>query len=320
MTEHDQTQVAASVRTRARTPRPAARRRSGRDAGRNRFGYLLLTPQTLGLVVVGLFAIGEVIQLSLTKVNVLAGTRTFVGLDNYLRIFTDPDMAVILSNTFFFVGVLSVAGTVVALALAVLLNQKLPGINIFRVAIFVPALVTTVAWSLVWRFLLQPAGVIDSLTAVVGAGPFPWLRGGWLTLTVFAVIQLTKNIGINMMILLAALQSVPQELLDAARVDGAGRWSEFRNVVLPQLSPSILMVFMLMISGSFKVFELVLLLTNGGPGVQTSILAFEIYRQAFRLNDIGYAAALSVFLFALVLTISGVVWQLRRKLVFHEAE
>lgn len=296
-----------------------ARRRSARDAGRDRFGYLLLAPQTLGLLLIGAVAIGGVIDLSLTEVNVLAGTRTYVGLDNYARIASDPDMAVILLNTFFFVGLLSVTGTIVALGLALLLNQKLPGINIFRSAIFIPALVTTVAWTLVWRFILQPQGLLDSITALVDAGPFPWLRGGWLTLAVFAGIQLTKNVGINVMIFLAALQGVREDLIDAGRVDGAGRWTTFRHIVLPQISPAILMVFMLMISGSFKVFELVLLLTNGGPGVQTTVLAFEIFRQAFRLNDIGYAAALSVLLFALVLVTTGIIWLTRRRLVFYES-
>jgi multiple sugar transport system permease protein len=305
---------------RGRASRPAGVRRRGRDTGRNAFGYLLLAPQTLGLIVVGLVAVGGAVQLSLTRVNVLAGTREFVGLDNYARIASDPNMPIVLSNTFFFVCVLSVAGTIVALALAVLLNQRLPGINIFRAAIFIPALVTTVAWTLVWRFILQPQGLLDGMIGLVGVGPLPWLRGGWLTLAVFAVIQLTKNVGINVMIFLAALQAVPEELTDAARVDGAGPWTRFRHVVLPQISPAILMVFMLMISGSFKVFELVLLLTNGGPGIQTSVLAFEIFRQAFRLNDIGYAAALAVFLFALVLALTGIIWQFRRRLVFHESE
>lgn len=300
--------------------RIAPRRRSGRDAGRNTFGYLLLAPQTLGLLVVGLVAIGGVVQLSLTRVNVLAGTREFVGTDNYARIATDPDMAVVLSNTFFFVFVLSVVGTITALALALLLNQRLPGINIFRSAIFIPALVTTVAWTLVWRFILQPQGLLDGIVGIVGIGPVPWLRGGWLTLGVFALIQMTKNVGINVMIFLAALQAVPQDLLDAARVDGAGPWTRFRHVVLPQISAAVLMVFMLMISGSFKVFELVLLLTNGGPGIQTSVLAFEIFRQAFRLNDIGYAAALAVFLFVLVLALTGFIWLVRRRLVFHETQ
>lgn len=299
---------------------PARRRRSSRDAGRTTFGYLLLAPQTLGLLLVGLVAVGGVIQLSMTRVDVLAGTREFVGWENYLRIVNDPEMSIVLGNTFFLVGVLSVIGTVLALALALLLNQQLPGINFFRSAIFIPALVTTVAWTLVWRFILQPQGILDGIVGIVGAGPIPWLRGGWLTLAVFAVIQVTKNVGINVMIFLGALQGVPQDLLDAARVDGTGRWARFRHVVLPQISAAVLMVFMLMISGSFKVFELVLLLTNGGPGVQTSVLAFEIYRQAFRLNDIGYAAALAVFLFALVLVLIGIVWLVRRRLVFHEAD
>ncbi|GAB3811446.1 sugar ABC transporter permease [Tessaracoccus terricola] len=295
-------------------------RRSSVHQGRNLFGYALLAPQTLGMLVVGIVALGGVVQLSLTHVNVLAGTREFVGLENYARIFQDPEMSVVLANTFFFVVVLSIGGTVLALALALLLNQKLAGINIFRAAIFIPALVTTVAWTLVWSFILQPGGLLDGIVGLVGAGPYPWLRGGWLTLAVFAVIQLTKNVGINMMIFLAALQAVPQELIDAAHVDGTGRWSRFRHVVFPQISPAIIMVFMLMVSGSFKVFELVLLLTNGGPGVQTSVLAFEIFRQAFRLNDIGYAAALSVFLFVLVIALIGIIWQLRKRLVFHEQD
>lgn len=294
--------------------------RGRRDVGRHAFGYALLAPQTLAFIVVGIVAVGGVAQLSLTSVNVLAGTREFVGLDNYARLFSDPDMVVVLANTFFFVFVLSIAGTIVALALSLLLNQKLPGINFFRAAIFIPALVTTVAWVLVWRFILQPQGLLDGILGVIGVGQLPWLRGGWLTLTVFAVIQLTKNVGINMMIFLAALQAVPTELIDASRVDGARRWQRFWHVILPQISPAILMVFMLMISGSFRVFELVLLMTNGGPGNQTSVLAFEIYRQAFRLNDIGYAAALAVFLFVLVLALTGMIWQLRRKLVFHESE
>lgn len=310
----------ASTPGTARASKSAERQSSRRDAGRNAFGYSLLAPQTLGFLIVGFVAVGGVVQLSLTRVNVLAGTREFVGVANYARLVNDPDIGVVLSNTFFFVFVLSVAGTIVALALALLLNQKLPGINVFRAAIFIPALVTTVAWVLVWRFILQPQGLLDSTLAAMGLGPYPWLRGGWLTLAVFAVIQLTKNVGINMMIFLAALQAVPIELIDAARVDGAGRWQRFKHVVLPQISPAILMVFMLMVSGSFRVFELVLLITNGGPGNQTSVLAFEIYRQAFRLNDIGYAAALAVVLFALVLLLTGIIWQLRRRLVFHEAE
>jgi multiple sugar transport system permease protein len=294
--------------------------RSRRDAGRNPFGYTLLAPQVIGFTAIGVTAVVWVVWLSLHNVNVLSQQRTFVGVDNYVRIFSDPDMRTILPNTGFFVLVLSVLGTALALALAMLLNQKLPGINIFRAAIFIPALVTMVAWTLVWRFIVQPEGALDALFGAVGLGPYPWLRGGPLTLVIFAIIQMTKNVGVNVMIFLAALQAVPDELIDAARIDGAGRWGRFRHVVLPQISPAVLMVFMLMITGSFKIFEVVLLLTNGGPGIQSSVLSFAIYQQAFQLNDIGYASALAVCLFVLVLLLTAVIWQLRKRLVFHESE
>lgn len=295
-------------------------RRGGREGNRNGFGYILLAPQVIGFTIVGVLGLVWVFWLSLHEVNVLAGTQTFVGLDNYSRMLADPTLRVILPNTFFFVGALSVLSTFVALALALLLNQKLRGIGIFRSAVFVPALVTMVAWTLVWRFIVQPKGLLDATLGVVGVGPFPWLRGGWLTLLVFAVIQLTKNVGINMMILLAALQAVPEELVEAARIDGANRLKTFWHIVLPQISASVLMVFMLTIVGSFKVFEIVLLLTEGGPGVQSSVLSFEIYRQAFKLNDIGYGSSLAVLLFLIILILTALIWQLRRRLVFHESD
>lgn len=301
-----------------RTAAPEQRRAAGRDRGRNAFGYLLLAPQMIGFTAVGVVAILWVFWLSLQDVNVLAGTQEFAGLDNYARIFTDPSMITVLPNTFFFVCVLSIAGTLVSLLLALLLNQALRGINIFRSIIFIPALVTMVAWALVWSFIVQPEGLLDAVLGAVGIDGPPWLRGGWLTLVVFAVIQLTKNVGINVMILLGALQAVPQELIEAARIDGAGSRRVLRSVVIPQISPAILMVFMLMVVGSFKVFEIVLLLTDGGPGVQSSVLAFEIYKQGFLLNDVGYASALAVLLFALILLLTGAIWQARKRVVFHE--
>lgn len=306
------------TRTAGTPTSPARGRTSGRDSGRNRFGYVLLAPQMVGFTAVGAVAIIWVIWLSLHHVNALAGTQEFVGLDNYVRILTDPSMITVLPNTFFFVCVLSIAGTVAALLLALLLNQALRGITIFRSIIFIPALVTMVAWALVWSFIVQPEGLLDALLDTVGLDSLPWLRGGWLTLVIFAIIQLTKNIGINVVILLGALQSVPQELLEAGRIDGAGPSRLLRSIVIPQISPAILMVFMLTVVGSFKVFEIVLLLTEGGPGVQSSVLSFEVYKQGFLLNDSGYASALAVLLFALILLLTAVIWQARKRVVFHE--
>lgn len=293
---------------------------TGRDKGRNFFGYTLLAPQMIGFTAIGVVAIVWVFWLSLHHVNSLSGTQEFVGLDNYARIFSDPSMITVIPNTLLFACVLSIAGTVGALVLALLLNQRLRGTTVFRSIVFMPALVTMVAWALAWNFIVQPRGLLDAILGTVGLDGPPWLRGGWLTLVVFAAIQLTKNIGINMMILLGALQAVRQDLIDAARIDGAGPIRVVRSVVLPQISPAILMVFMLTTVASFKVFEIVLLLTDGGPGVQSSVLSFEIYKQGFLLNDTGYASALAVLLFALILLLTAVIWHARKRVVFHEGD
>src|SRR5690606_29980641 len=128
-----------------------------------------------------IYPIFEAFRLSLYKVNALTGEETFIGLDNFARMIADQDTPRIILNTLFLAVVLSIAETVIALALAVLLNQKLPGINFFRAAIFLPALVTMVAWTIVWGFILQPQGLLDWITSLVGITGIDWLRTDWLT-------------------------------------------------------------------------------------------------------------------------------------------
>ncbi len=289
-----------------------SRRRARSDGS---FGYMLAAPAIVGFALFGVFPLLEVFRLSTSRVNSLSGDEEFVGLENYTRLIEDPSMPTIMGNTAFFVITLSVLGTVLALALALLVNQQLKGIGFFRAAIFLPALISMVAWTIVWGYILQPKGLLDAFLVSLGASPQPWLREHWLTLTILVAVQALKNVGLNMMILLAALQSVPAEVKEAARMDGAGPWRTFRNIILPEISPSVLMVFMLMIVGSFKVFDVIYLLTQGGPGADTTVLSYYIYVQAFERNDIGYASALSVVLFLLVAAITTFVWQLRKKVV-----
>lgn len=295
----------------------AKRRSSLLDRRDWAFGYLLASPQVIGFAIFGVFPIFEVFRLSLMKVEPLSGRHDFVGLDNYAKMLGEEDFYVVLGNTGFFVGLLSITGTLLALGLALLLNQRLRGISIFRAAIFLPALISMVAWAIVWGYILQPKGLLDGVLQTLSVSPVPWLRSHWLTLAILVGVQALKNVGLNMMVLLAALQSVPEELKDAARVDGAGRFRIFRSVVLPEISPAVLMVFMLMIVGSFKVFDVIYLLTQGGPGVSTSVLSYYVYYQAFQRNDIGYASALSVVLFLLVLGLTALVWQLRKRVVSY---
>ena len=133
------------------------------------------------------------------------------------------------------------------------------------------------------------------------------------------VVQVFKNVGLNMILFLAALQGVPEEIQEAARIDGAGAWRRFRSITLPLISPTVLLVSILTIVGSLEVFAQIAVLTGGGPGNSTTVLVYYLYQQAFRFNDFGYASAIAVLLFLIVLALTLVQWQTRKKWVFHEA-
>ncbi|CAN5385588.1 sugar ABC transporter permease [soil metagenome] len=281
-------------------------------------GYSFLAPQFLGFVFFAFVPVIQVFWLSFNQINPYTGATTFIGGANYLRFFQDPALPEVLATTGVYVFGLTLVGTSLAMFLAVLVNQKLAGISIFRAIFFIPALVTLAAWTLAWSLALQPGGIVDGILAGVGIGAPNWLNTEGLALGVVIVLQALKNVGINMMILLAALQSVPAELQEAARMDGASSQRVFWKITLPMVSPSVFMVSILMLVGSFKAFEQIYLLTHGGPGRSTTVLSFYIYQQAFVNNDQGYASALAALLFVLVLALTGLVWLARRKLVFFE--
>jgi len=305
---------------------PAARGRRGRGRGApgrredTAFGLTLVAPQVIGYVLFGLVPIVQVAYYSLQEINPLSGESRFVGFDNYRDIIASPTMHTVFRVTAIYVFAMAVSGVLLALGLALLLNSKLPFVTFFRSVYFLPALVTLAAWTIVWRFILQPSGLAGSLLSAVGLGQPQFLFDKNWALFSVVLVQVLKNVGINMMLFLAALQTVPQELVEAARIDGAGTWTVLRRVTLPQIAPSIIMVTILMTVGSFKVFEQILLMTNGGPGQATSVLSFEIYQQAFGASEIGYASALAMFLFVLVTVITVLIWQVRKRVVFHEAE
>jgi multiple sugar transport system permease protein len=278
----------------------------------------LLAPQALGFVAFGLAPLVEVAWYSLRKFRPLSSESIFVGFQNYSAILNDATMHEVFRVTLIFVGGLTLTGIPLALGLALLVNAKMPFIAFFRGVYFVPALISVAAWAILWRYILAPSGLADGILRTFGLGPPRWLNSPDWALFSVIFVQVLKNVGINMMLFLAALQAIPDELYEAARVDGAGSWSTFRRITIPLMAPAILMVTMLMLTGAFKVFETILLLTQGGPGVATSVLSFEIYLQAFSANNLGYASALAMILFVMVLVTVGLIWGARKRWVFHE--
>ncbi|GAB4000713.1 sugar ABC transporter permease [Glycomyces albus] len=281
-------------------------------------GYLFVAPQLLGSVLFVLVPLGLVFWYSFHEWNVLVGSFQFTGTDNYERLASDPALPGVLGATATFSIGLVVLNLSLALALAILLNQKLRGTIVFRTLFFSPVAVTLVAWTIVWRFLLQDDGGINGLLSAIGTEGPNWLRGETTAMLAVIVVQVLKNVGLNMVLFLAALQGVPQELYEASMLDGAGRWTRFRRITVPMISPTILLTSIITVVGSLQVFAQIDVLTSGGPGTSTTVLVYYLYQNAFQFHDFGYGATLSVLLFAIVLVLTVVQWQMRRKWVVHE--
>ncbi|WP_233518074.1 carbohydrate ABC transporter permease [Streptomyces corynorhini] len=294
-------------------PKPRPRPDRGRW-----LGVAFVAPQVLGVIILGVVPFLFVIWYSFNEWRPLTGEREFTGLDNYSRLFADPTFsASVVASLLFSVGVL-VLNLVIAISLAVLLNRRMRGITAFRTIFFSPVVVSVVAWSVTWGFLLAPDGGINGALQLLGIDGTSWLADSSTALLSLVVVQVFKGVGMNMVLFLAALQSVPEEIREAAQLDGASPWRSFWSITVPMIAPTILLTGILTTIGSLEVFAPVQLLTDGGPGNATNVLPFFLYRTAFVSQQFGYASAIGVVLFAIILALTMLQWTTRRKWVHDE--
>jgi multiple sugar transport system permease protein len=281
-------------------------------------GYLFVAPQLIGITTFVLIPLGLVFWYSLHEWNVLAQTFRFQGLANYQVLLSDPGLPRVLGATAIFSVGLVAFNLSLALLLAVLLDQKLKGIAIYRTLFFSPVVVSLVAWTIVWGFLLQSNGGINGLLGMIGIEGPNWLRNPTTAMISVIVVQVFKNVGLNMVLFLAALQGVPRELYEAARVDGAPHFKQFRRITLPLISPTLILTSIITIVGSLQVFAQIAVLTQGGPGLSTTVLVYYLYQQAFQFHKFGYGSTLSILLFLIVAALTVFQWQMRKRIVFYE--
>lgn len=282
-------------------------------------GYLFIAPQMLGFL---LFVLGPIIAIfifSTQNRNLLSGINTPIGLDNYIRMMeTDPFFPVVVRNSLIFTTGLVPLNVALALVLSMLLTTKIRGVTFFRTLFFAPVITSAVAWAIVWRFLLQGDQGINSFLAMIGVEGPNWLREpGWAMASVI-VTRVIKNVGLNIVILMAALQNIPSDYSEAAQVDGANLWQRIRYITIPLLGPTLMVVIVLTIIGSLKVFDHILLMTGGGPANATNVLVYYIWFNAFKTFQMGYASALAVVLFVVTMIITIVQWVVRRTYVYNE--
>ena len=283
-------------------------------------GYLFILPQMLGFLILVLVPLVMVFVYSFESRNLLFGNMGFAGLENYKTLVEDDLFFMTLKNTIIFsLGVVPL-NLVLSLALALYLGANAAGARIVRSVIFLPVITSGVAWAIVFKYLFQggDAGPINYLLSFVGVEGPNWLHEkGW---AMFAVVisRVLKNLGMNVLIFMGAVMNLPQDVLEAGRIDGATKPVLFWKIKLPLLMPSILMVTIVTVIGSMRVFDTIKLMTDGGPEGSTMVLVYYIYHQAFKTFNIGYASSVAVVLFMIVLLLTIIQWSLRKRASYYE--
>jgi multiple sugar transport system permease protein len=278
------------------------------------YPLLYLIPFLVFFIAFEIYPIFQGLYVSLTAWDLLTPPR-FVGFANYAALFKDGLFLTSLRNTALFVALDAPLAIVIPLGLAMLVNEKMPGRTLFRSAFVAPLMISASSVGVLWQWFYNPAfGLINYYAVMIGLPGQHWLsEAGWAT---FAIVITTIwwTSGFNMVLFLAGLQNIPQHLYDAAKVDGAGQWALFRNITLPGLRPTSLFVGVTTIIGAFRVFVLILVMTNnsGGPFDSTRSLVMHLYQTGFQFFRMGGASAVAWVLFLIVSVFTLIQFQLQR--------
>ena len=273
--------------------------------------YAMLVPGLAGLALFTYYPMAYSLFLSMFRRNVFTPTPVLAPLENYTRLVADPVFWLVIRNTLIYVGVSIPVTMVLGLALAILLNQPLGWLrSAYRVATFYPTMIPMAAAGMLWVWLLNPGiGLVNYYLSKLGFPRVEWLYDMDWALPAIIVTSVWKHFGYFLLIYLAGLQVIPSELYEAASIEGARFWHQLRYITLPLVAPTTIFVVVVGVISSFQVFDLVHVMTQGGPADRTNVLVYYIYQQAFRFWDIGQAAALTVIFVAGLLCI--VTWILR---------
>jgi len=236
----------------------------------------------------------------------LIGEAEWVGLDNFARLFDDPMFYKSLVNTFYYAIVSVPLSIACSMSIALLLNNPISGIGIYRTIYFLPVITSLNAVSIVWNFIYHPDyGLLNKLLALVNLPPQLWLQDPFWAMPCIILMSVWKGLGYNVVIFLAGLQNIPKHLYEAARIDGASWLQQFRHITFPLLSPTTFFVFVMSTIGSFQVFSQIYMMTpRGGPLKSTLVIVYYLYQKAFEKFEFGYALAIAFVLFIMIFSMT----------------
>ena len=261
--------------------------------------WVFLAPALIVLGIFLFYPIAYLLYLSFTTGSFTLEGIQWIGLRNYLRLFTDTDFWQVIGNTGYFTIATIIPTIIIPLGLAVLLNRSLALRGILRTAYFIPSITSLVAVGLGFRWLFQTEGPVNSWLLQLGINPIPWLSSRVWAMPVLILLSTWKQLGFNLVVFLAGLQTIPQSRYEAAELDGANDWAKFWYITLPGLRPTIIFATITTAIFTLRSFEQVYIITGGGPLNSTNILVYYIYEQAFARFEFGYAAAAATILLAI---------------------
>ena len=279
-------------------------------------GFLFILPALTGTLIFIVLPVAASFGLSFAKWDLLNPIE-FVGFDNYKLIFSEPLFYKILINTIVFAVATSVFGVIIPLVLAAILNSKIKCAEFFKTAYFLPFITPMIVIGVVWEWIFDPnIGLLNKVLQM----NINWLYDTHWAMPALIIVTVWKLIGYNMVIFLSGFSSVPDNLFEAAKIDGANPLQTFINVTVPMLSPTIFFVIIITAISSFQVFDLIYLMTEGGPLDSTNVLVYSIYKNAFEYFNVGKASAIAYVLFVIILVLTLAQWKLRKKLVYNEID
>ena len=283
-------------------------------------GYLFILPTYIGFTIFILYPLVESVRISFQEFSLLRGS-TYIGFDNYVQMFADGRLRIAYINTVIFTLFAVFFNAGIGLILAVMLNRRLPVLmrNLYRSIFFFPVLIAHTYIAVIWRFLYQQdTGVINYYLGLFGIEAIPWLSNAHWAMAAIIILDVWKNTGFAMLVFLAGLQSIPNEYYEAAQLDGANERQLFFRITIPLLSPTIFFILVIFMIGALQVFDTIIVLTQGGPGDATRSVVLYVYEIAFRTFNMGYAAAVSMTLFAIILVLTAMQFWISRRWVHYE--
>jgi len=268
-------------------------------ARENIWGYLFILPSGVALSIFYLFSIGFSFYVSLYDWMIKRGS--FIGIGNYMIALTSPDFWNAVKNTVLFTFLTVGMQLILGLITALLLNRSLRGKTLFRAVFFLPCIIPSVILGIIWRWMYSPQyGLVNFFLQLLGLNPLGWLRDPTWALPALIFMSVWQWIGYHMIIYLAGLQGIPEQLYEAAKIDGATVWSCFRHITWPLLRPATMFLVIVSIINTFQIFDQVYVMTGGGPMGYTSVLVYYLWKEAFHFFKLGYASAVAWLVFLMI--------------------